>query len=223
MTTAHPVAIDADAMSELTSTYNVIAVTFEDGSNAYGALTALKELDSQQRVGLQEAVVVVRDETGATEVKDRVEPTSLPATVGGSLIGLLLGVIGGPFGVLIGGYTGLLVGSMFDLYDLDETESALGAISSSVKPGSTALLAVVEERTSEVVDTAMSATGGTVVRRPVADVEAEIAAAEDVERKAKADARKELVKQRREQSKATVHAKLDQLKAKLHREPTPAA
>jgi uncharacterized membrane protein len=44
--------------------HNVIAVSFDDDHEAYHALTLLKELDSQQRVGVQEAVVVVRGEDG---------------------------------------------------------------------------------------------------------------------------------------------------------------
>ena len=51
----------------------------------------------------------------------------------------------------------------------------------------------------------------------MADVEAEIAAAEDAERKAKWEARKELARSHREHDKAAVDAKLDQLKAKLSR------
>jgi hypothetical protein len=62
----------------------------------------------------------------------------------------------------------------------------------------------------------MADIGGTVARRRVADVEAEIAAAEDAERKAKHEARKELDRARRERNKATVDAKLDELKGKLH-------
>jgi uncharacterized membrane protein len=214
------------SMSEPTSTnntaaeawdgQNVIAVSFEDDHNAYKALTILKELESQHRVGVREAVVVARGEDGQIVSKDRVESSSLAGTAGGGLIGLMIGVLGGPIGVLVGGTYGLIVGSMFDIYDADETESALGAISSSVKIGDTALVAVVDEQSAEVVDAAMADVGGTVARRPVADVEAEIAAAEDAERKAKHEARKELNRSRRENDKATVDAKLDALKAKFH-------
>ena len=63
----------------------------------------------------------------------------------------------------------------------------------------------------------MSDLGGTVLRRSVPDVEAEIAAAEDAERKAKWEARTELPRSHREHDKAAVDAKLDQLKAKLSR------
>ena len=161
--------------------------TASSRSRSY-AFTLLKELDSQRRVVVEEAVVVVRGEDGHLVEKDRVDSTDLPGTASGGLIGLLLGIIGGPFGVLDGGATGLMVGSLFDLAGMDEIDSALGAISSAVKVGRTELLAVVLEQSPEVVDAAMSGVGGTVLRRPVAEVEAEIAAAEEAQRKAKREA-----------------------------------
>ena len=116
-----------------------------------------------------------------------------------------------------------MVGSLFDLADFDETDSALGAISSSVQAGRTALLAVVLEQSPAVVDAAMSGIGGTVLRRPVAEVEGEIAAAEEAERQAKREARKELFRARHEHDKAAVNAKIGELKAKLHRGESPTA
>ena len=97
-------------------------------------------------------------------------------------------------------------------------DSALGEISSAVKIGRTALLAVVDEPSPEIVDTAMAEAGGTVIRRAVADVEAEIAAAEDAERKAKWEARKELMRGRREHDSAAVQAKMSELKGRLRHE-----
>jgi uncharacterized membrane protein len=160
----------------------------------------------------------VRGEDGQLIQKDGVESPDLPGTASGGIMGLLLGIIGGPFGVLIGGATGLMVGSLFDLADFEETDSALGAISGSVEVGHTALLAVVVEQSPEVVDVAMSGLGGTVLRRSVADVEAEIASAEEAAHKAKRQARQELIDAHRKHDKAAVSAKVDGLKAKLHRE-----
>ena len=203
--------------------HNVIAASFTDDDNAYRALTALKELDAQERVGLREAVVVVRGEDGQLLEKDRIESKRVPATAGGGLMGLLVGVLGGPLGVLIGGSYGLLVGSLVDIADVTEADSALAQISSSAKLGHTALLAVLVERSPDVVDAAMTEVGGNVARRSVADVEDEIAAAEKAEHKAKKEARKELMRQRQERDKAAderekaaVQAKLQELKAKLH-------
>lgn len=197
--------------------HSVIAVSFEDDGNAYKAMTLLEELASQHRIDVQEAVVVVRREDGQVVAKDRVESSSLPATATGGVLGLLIGIIGGPLGVLVGGTYGLVVGSLFDVYDADVSDSALASISGSVKVGHTALLAVIDEPSAEIVDAAMSEVGGTVARRPLADVEAEIAAAEDAERTAKREARKELHRARRESNKAAVDAKVEELKGKLHR------
>ena len=94
---------------------------------------------------MDETVVVVRDEDGRLIEKDRTESTFLPATTGGGLTGPLLGVTGGPFGVLIGGATGLLVGSLLDLADMYETDSALGAISRAVQVGRRLLALVLEQ------------------------------------------------------------------------------
>jgi uncharacterized membrane protein len=196
---------------------SVIAVSFEDDGNAYKAMTLLEELASQHRIDVQEAVVVARHEDGQVVAKDRVESSSLPATATGGVLGLLIGIIGGPLGVLVGGTYGLVVGSLFDIYDADVSDSALATISGSVKVGHTALLAVIDEPTTEIVDAAMSDAGGTVARRPLADIEAEIAAAEDAERTAKREARKELHRGRRESSKAAVDAKVEELKGRLHR------
>jgi len=194
----------------------VIAVSFGDDDNAYAGLTRLKELDSQHQVGIHEAVVVVRQPDGRVVEKDRIASFAVPNMLGGGLVGVLVGIIGGPLGMLIGGTAGLFVGSFFDIEDADDADSALSAISSSVRPGHTALLAVVTEQSPEVIDAAMSGLGGTVLRRPVHDVEAEIAAAEKAERKAKREARKELLRGRRDHDKEAVHAKVEELKSKLH-------
>lgn len=195
--------------------YNTIVVSFEEDRSAYQALTQLEELDSQGRIEVKEAVIVTRDQDGRLTEKDEAGSPSFVATAGGGLLGLLLGVIGGPFGMLLGGTTGLLVGSLVDLDDAEGADSALAAISDSVKAGHTSLLAVVGERAPEVIDAAMSELAGTVTRRSVADVEAEIAAAEEAQRQARHEARRQLMQGRREHSKETVEAKLAELKAKL--------
>ncbi len=198
---------------------SVIVVNFGEDSKAYDALTKLKELGGQRQIDLAEAVVVVRREDGQLETKDVVGDESLSGTATGGIIGLIVGILGGPLGILLGGATGVLIGSLFDVHDDDETDSVLGELGRSVRVGRTALLAEVVEQSPEVVDTAMAELGGTIVRRDVDDVEAEIAAAEDAQRAAKRAARKELHEKRRAQAKEKIHAKIEELKAKLHRHP----
>ncbi len=195
---------------------NVIVVGFADDDRAYEAMTTLNELASQGQIGLAEAAVVIRDGDGHIDVKDQVANDAWAGTASGGLVGLLIGILGGPLGVLIGGATGLAAGSLFDLADADDTDSALTQVSKTVKVGRTSLLAQVVEQSPEVVDAAMGRLTGTVVRRSVVDVEAEIAAAEDAQREAKRKARAELRKARHDKRHDEAHAKVQELKAKLH-------
>ena len=98
----------------------------------------------------------------------------------------------------------------------------LSDLSKQVHPSRTAVLAQVTEQTPEVIDTAMARLGGEVMRRPAVDVEEEIAAAQDAQRKAKHEANKELHEARVAQHKEDAHAKVEELKTKLRRTPAGA-
>ena len=200
---------------------NVVVVTFgenpENDKNAYQALTDLKQLDSQDQIKIAGAAVITRDRDGRVDAKSEVGDDPYVGTASGGMIGLLVGVIGGPLGVLLGGATGVLVGSLFDIDDVEKTESVLSEISKQVQPTRTAVLAQVTEQSPEVIDSAMARMGGDVMRRPVVHVEEEIAAAQEAQRKAKREARKELHKARVEKRKEDAHAKVEELKSKLPR------
>jgi uncharacterized membrane protein len=201
---------------------NVLAVNFDDDTKAYAALTSLKQLDEQGQLKLGGAAVVVRNEDGHIETKDEVGGPDFAGSATGGVLGLIIGVLGGPLGVLIGGYTGLLIGSLFDMGEIDDTESALADVARSVRPGRPALIAVATEQSPEVFDSAMTTLGGTVVRRSLDIVLSEIAAAEDAQRAAERQARKKLREERQTKAKEDVHAKIEELKAKVHREPAGA-
>ena len=196
---------------------NVVIVSFEEDANAYEAMTNLKALDSEHQVDLRAAAVIVRHQDGQLEIKDEIAADGVSGTATGGILGLLIGVLFGPFGVLIGGATGLLIGSLFDLDDDDDTESVLADISRHARADHTTLLAELREQSPEVIDTAMSDLGGNVLRRSAADVEAEIAAADEAQKAAKRQARKVLREQRLAKHKADIHAKIEELKSKLGR------
>ena len=158
------------------------------------------------------AAVVTRDPDDRVDVKSEVANDPYVGTASGSIIGLLVGIIGGPLGVLLGGTYGMLVGSLFDIDDVETTESVLREISNEVHATRTAVLAQVTEQSPEVIDAAMERLGGEVTRRPVVEVEQEIAAAQEAQRKAEREARK-----------AGAHAKVEELKSKLHRAEARAA
>jgi uncharacterized membrane protein len=195
---------------------NVIVVSFAEDNSAYEAFTNLKELDTQGQVSIKGAAIVQRGDDGQIVIKDAVRDDQLSATAKGGLIGLLVGILAGPFGVLIGGATGLLIGSLYDADDAEETESVLARISTAIAPGRIVLLAEVAEPSDDVVDQAMAPLGGTVLRRSVDDVEAEIASAEHAARAAKREARKQLLETRSSRAKEEIRRIVDGFKARAH-------
>jgi hypothetical protein len=104
---------------------------------------------------------------------------------------------------------------LIDLDAADEAESGLATIARAIEPGKTGLIAHVTEPAVEVVDTEMGRLGGEVVRCPVVDVEAEIAATEDAARAAEVEARRKLREERSAERKEKVQQKIDELKGKL--------
>jgi uncharacterized membrane protein len=195
---------------------NVLAINFTEDSDAYEALTTLKELDEQGQVALEGAAVVQRHEDGTIAIKDEVGDIGYEGTATGGIVGLIIGILGGPIGVLLGGATGVLIGSLFDMDDLDESDSVLSEMSRTVRVGHPSVVAAVDEQSPEVIDAAIHKMNGTILRLPLDDVEAEIAAAEEAQRAAKKEARKKLHEERRNQAKQKVQAKIAELKSKLH-------
>ena len=83
------------------------------------------------------------------------------------------------------------------------------------EPNKTAIVADVIEPAVEVVDSEMGRLGGEVVRRPVYEVEAEIAAAEEAAMVAEEEARRKLREEKSAERKEKVQQKIDELKAKV--------
>ncbi len=195
---------------------NVVIVRFDETSKAYQALSVLKQCDAEGRIGLESAAVVERLDDGELKIEESADNVGLENTAGGSLIGMLVGVLGGPVGILVGWGAGALMGGAFDLDRMETSDEALTVLGKAMPPETTAVIASVDEPVVEVIDAEMYKLGGEVTRRPVSDVLAELAAAEEAADAAARAARHEL----REQRKAEVHSNVDervgQLKEKLH-------
>jgi uncharacterized membrane protein len=195
---------------------NVVVVRFDESSKAYQALSVIKGCAAEGRIGLEEAVVVERTPDGRLQMVERTGNDDLAGLAGGSVIGMLVGVLGGPLGVLVGWGAGAIVGGAWDLSRIDASGEGIALLSRAITPGSNAVIANVNEPAVEVLDGEMEKLGGVVTRRPVAEVTAELEVAEEAANAAAYEARKTLYKQRTAKLKADIDQKMAQAKDKLH-------
>lgn len=190
--------------------HNFIAVTFEEDSRAYEALTRLKQASVAGRVGVTSAAVVERGIDGRISIPEGGDAVIGTGVMGGGLLGLLLGVFGGPVGVFFGFGAGAFVGSLFDIRRAERETGVLELIADMLPLGGRVLVAELDEYAVEVVDGEMLALGGKVLRIPAAEV---LAAVESAEKAADA-AEREVARVMHEERKQQRKAKFDEIEAK---------
>ena len=200
----------------MAETENVVVVRFTDPSKAYQALSVLKECAAEGRIGLESAAIVERTETGELHIPEGTDNVDLLGTASGSLLGMLIGVLGGPVGVLVGWGSGALVGGAFDIDHAVTSDEALTVLGRALPPGSTAVMASVNEPAVEVIDGEMEKLDGEVTRRPTFEVMAELEAAEDAAEAAAREARRTLHEEHKTEVKAGFDDRVGKLKEKLH-------
>ncbi|MGB3328413.1 MAG: hypothetical protein WBA46_05610 [Thermomicrobiales bacterium] len=164
---------------------------------------------------MRSAAIVTRDQYGRMSVPESGDAVIGDATWGGSLIGMLIGIIGGPIGMLFGWAGGALVGGAIDVRRADRGDSLLGQISELVPTSGTALVAEVNEYATEVVDGLMVPLGGTVFRRSADSILAEMEAAEEAYDKAKDEADRVAKERRKAERKEKWDDRIASLKSKL--------
>ena len=195
---------------------NVVVVRFTEPSKAYQALSVLKECDAEGRIRLDSAAVVERTASGELRFPENDDYVGPVGIASGSLIGMLVGVLGGPVGVLLGWGAGAVMGGAFDLGRGVTSDAALGVLGRAIPPESTALIATVKEPAVEVIDGEMSTLGGEVTRRPVAEVKAELRAAQDAADAAARAAERVVHERRKAELKGGADERVGELKEKLH-------
>jgi len=89
---------------------------------------------------------------------------------------MLVGVLGGPVGMLLGRSAGAASGALYDADRLDTGDEAIEQFGALVPTGGNALPAETMEETTEPLDTFVADMGGSIVRRPLDEVVSELEA-----------------------------------------------
>ena len=199
----------------MTSKNSVLIVTFDHLSQARAALSELRRLDGEDAFTIRAAALVVREADGRFWVPEDEEHIGFVGTAAGGAVGAVVGVLMGPVGLLFFGATGALLGSLADAEEADVSGEVLASVTRRVPPGTTAVVADIDEPSSQLVDLAMKASGGRVDRRPRAHIEAELAAAEEAMRAARREASRVLRERRKAGGEPTVGDRLREIKEKI--------
>jgi len=189
---------------------NVVACLFEVESEAYQALTELKKDPGTDRSYMIQAILV-KKENGTLNALDAFDTGSetLNDTAKGGIIGALIGILGGPIGVLLGGAFGALIGSAVDGEDALDNASVLEQIAGKMDDGDVAVIGIAEEDNEAVLDQKFQQYKTIIIRCDAAVVEAEVAKAKEMEEEMAKDARRAL----REEKKADRKEKWENKKA----------
>ena len=202
----------------------VIAVVFDDETQAYDGLQALRDLHADGSITLYSDAVVAKNRNGEVSMLDTGE--SPTGTLFGLLTGSLVGLLGGPIGLAVGASTGTMIGAAFDLTRAGIAGDFLEEVSEYLLPGKTAVITEVDEDWQAPIDTRMEALGGHVFRRNRIEIEdayyekqiaadrEELAALKAELKQASAE-RKARLEARIEDTRRKLREKQDQLKARI--------
>jgi uncharacterized membrane protein len=125
----------------------IIIAAFQDEDEADQALKTLKEAKKEKLISIDNAAVIRKDEEGKLHIKETADMGGGKGAGIGTLVGGAIGLIGGPVGVVAGGALGAVVGGLTaKLYDGGFKDDRLRQIGTSLQPGTSAIIAVIEHR-----------------------------------------------------------------------------
>jgi uncharacterized membrane protein len=120
---------------------SLVYAVYDNENGARDAFNAMKQTQREGVIHIDSFAVVAKDQRGRV----RVQSTQRRGARGGAIIGALVGALGGPVGAVAGatagGGIGYLTGEAVGIPRED-----INAIKASLTPGSSALVAVVDER-----------------------------------------------------------------------------
>ena len=195
---------------------NVIAVVFDVESEAYQAITELRNAAVTPDYVVSQAALVKR-EFGAVSVRDSFDigVETRDDTYKGGLIGMLTGILGGPIGMILGGSMGSLIGSALDAGNAVQNASIIEKVAQNIGDGQTALLLMAQETAGNSIESRLSKFSVTITRYDAAEVQAEIDEAVKLQREMEKEAQKRLRQEKSDEIKAKMQKFSDDMKSRF--------
>jgi uncharacterized membrane protein len=147
----------------------LIVAAFNDEDAANEALKALKEAKKEKLIAIKDAAVLYRDDKDKLHIKEQGDLTGGQGALFGGALGLTLGILAGP-GALLAGAAGAAIGGLAaKLIDSGFDNDRLKAIGESLKPGTSAIVALVEHTWVDELEKQMQEAGADVFTASISD------------------------------------------------------
>ncbi len=173
----------------------VIIMKFDSESKSFQAFSAIKQLHATGKIKGEQMAVLEHRSNHQLEPKDFIDFTGANNNVKGGLIGMFVGILAGPLGMLLGWFTGSLIGASKDVKEVKGAMSVFDATIKAIPEGETGLMLIAEEpAVGPIDDLVVGELGGTVIRFDRSEVETEIREAKEAESEATETAKKKWFK-----------------------------
>ncbi len=193
---------------------NILAAIFEVESEGYQAITSLGKNPVSEKGTILQMALIKREGKGITicDSFDSGVHTS-DDTIMGGLVGSMLGILGGPIGMLLMGSYGAMAGSIVDTADAVGSESLIEAVAAKLQDGTTALVALVDENDETELDNKLSVYKTEILRFDAAVIAGQVEEAQLMQREMQRQAREQLRVEKRADFQKTIEEKRAKLNA----------
>lgn len=195
---------------------NIIAVNFKVESEGYQAITALSRTPVREHAAILEMALVKKTDGNLTVCdgfSSGVHTTD--DTVRGGFIGSMIGILGGPIGVLLGGSTGMLAGNLVDADDAKNTASLIETVAAKMIDGEVSLIILAEEEDESELDIFMKDFQVEIIRFDAAVIAAEVEEAQEMQKEMERQARIKLRETKKEEHKSKIEENRKKLAADI--------
>jgi len=127
-------------------TATMLAIRFDHPLKAQECLLAMVRIASQDAIRIEDAAIVDKDDNGKIRLRQSKDISAGQGATSGGLYGSLIGIIGGPVGMLAGGALGAAAGGLWGkLRDIGIDDDHMKAMGERINPGENLLFLLLHE------------------------------------------------------------------------------
>jgi uncharacterized membrane protein len=141
---------------------DLVAIVYPDQHRAAEVMATLRRLQSEYLIDLEDACIVVKDESGKVKLHQAVNLTATGA-VSGALWGTVIGLLffNPLLGTALGAASGALAGRLSD-YGIDD--DFIKSLAAEMQPSSSGIFMLVRRATIDRVEPELAKFGGRILR-----------------------------------------------------------